>query len=86
MCSLNTNIPSNVTVEWRHNGSTILATSPNTTIQTAGRTSTLLIENIQPSDAGIYQCAFTDAFNNWTLTRNIILVVPGMNYNCVAKY
>ena len=53
MCSLNINISSNVTVTWLHNGSVVM-TTPTLT----GNTTTLQIENPQPSDAGVYQCVF----------------------------
>ena len=71
MCSLNINISSNVTVTWLHNGS-IAMTTPNEITQT-GNTATLLIRNLQPSDAGVYQCVFNDTFDEWILTRNIAL-------------
>ena len=54
MCSLNVIIPSSVTVIWTYNS---IVTPPNKVTQT-GNTTTLLIVNTQPSDAGIYQCIF----------------------------
>ena len=72
MCSLNINISSNVIVTWLHNGSVAMTTHPNEVTQT-GNTTTLLIENLQPSDAGVYQCVFNDTFDEWILTRNIAL-------------
>ena len=71
MCSLNINISSNVTVTWMHNDP-VTITPPNEVI-TTGSTTTLLIVNPQPSDAGDYQCVFTDTANGWTLSRNIVL-------------
>ena len=68
MCSLNINISSNVIVTWLHNGR-IAMTTPNEVTQT-GNTTTLLIENPQPSDA---QCVFTDTINGWTLSRIFVL-------------
>ena len=56
MCSLNVTIPSSVTVIWSYNSGTI--TSPHEVI-TAGNTTTLLIVNPQPSDAGNYWCTFS---------------------------
>ena len=53
-CSLNINIPSSVTVRWFLNSNII---APHGVI-TAGSTTTLVIENPQPSDAGVYQCYF----------------------------
>ena len=58
MCSLNIIIPSSVTVIWSYNGNPFLITLPNKVI-TAGNTTTLLIVNPQPSDAGVYQCIFS---------------------------
>ena len=53
-CSLNINIPSSVTVRWFLNN---IITPPHEVI-TTGSTTTLLIENPQPSDVGDYQCSF----------------------------
>ena len=58
MCSLNVIIPSSVRVIWTYNNGPFLITPPNEVI-TAGNTTTLLIVNPQPSDAGIYSCAFS---------------------------
>ena len=73
MCSLNINISSNVTVTWMHNGSIAMTTPPNDEVITAGSTTTLVIRNLQPSDAGVYQCVFNCTLDNWILTRNIAL-------------
>ena len=56
-CSLNVTIPSTVTVTWLHNGTVVMTTPPNEVTQT-GSTTTLVIRNPQPSDAGVYQCVF----------------------------
>ena len=53
-CSLNIDIPSSVTVMWFLNN---IVTPPHE-VTTAGSTTTLLIENPQPSDVGDYQCSF----------------------------
>ena len=75
-CSLNITIPSTVIVTWSHNTSLITDRSQ---ITTADSTATLLIENLQPSDAGIYQCVFNDAVGSgWALRRNIRLFITGM--------
>ena len=72
MCSLNIDIPSNVTVTWLHNDSDVVITPPNEVL-TVGNATTLIIVNPQPSDAGIYQCVFNDTVDQWILRRNIIL-------------
>ena len=72
MCSLNIDIPSSVTVTWLHNDSIVMTTSTNE-ITKIGNTTTLVIENPQPSDAGVYQCVFNDTIDQWALRRNIIL-------------
>jgi len=72
-CSLNITIPFGMIISWRHNGSLVSITSPNSnTTQTA----TLLIENPQSSDAaGVYQCVFNNPIpNGWVLRRNIRLI------------
>ena len=58
MCSLNVTIPSSVRVIWTHNNGPFIVTSPNEVI-TTGNTTTLLIVNPQPSDAGDYWCTFS---------------------------
>ena len=74
-CSLNVAIPSTVVVTWLHNTNLITDLSQ---ITTTGSTTTLLIENPQPSDAGDYQCVFNDAVGSgWTLRRNIRLFNTG---------
>ena len=67
-------------VHWRHNSSS--TTVPNNQVSTAGSTTTLTIENLQSSDAGVYQCVFNDAFGGgWILKRNIMLLIKG-SYVC----
>ena len=68
MCSLNIVIPSSVTVIWSYNSGPFLITPPNEVI-TAGNTTTLVIVDPQPSDAGNYDCAF----NGLGLGRIILL-------------
>ena len=75
-CSLNIIIPSTVIVTWSHNANFITDRSQ---ITQTGNTTTLLIEDLQPSDAGDYECIFNDVIGSgWTLRRNIRLVVAGM--------
>ena len=76
-CSLNVTIPTSVIIIWKHDSNII---PPNEATQT-GNTTSLQIENLQQSDAGIYQCVFNDDFadgSGWTLTRNIILLITGI--------
>ena len=68
MCSLNINISSSVTVTWLHNGSVVM-TTPTVT----GSTTILQIENPKPSDAGVYQCVFDDAYYQWIGNRTVTL-------------
>ena len=75
MCSLNVTIPSSAIVSWTHDTNPI----PNNQSSTAGSTTTLTIESLQSSDAGVYQCMFNDAIGSgWVLRRNIILLITGM--------
>ena len=59
MCSLNIDIPSSVTVIWTRNGNPTMTTPPNEVL-TAGNTATLIIRDLQPSDAGSYDCGFNE--------------------------
>ena len=70
--SLNVTISHNMMITWLYNGSDI-AQSPRYNIVQAGNTATLLIEDPQPSDAGVYQCVADDTVNGWILRRVIIL-------------
>ena len=65
MCSLNITIPSSVTVTWTYNSNRVITNGVSTT----GNTTTLVIGNPQPSDAGHYQCTFREL----NLQRFIIL-------------
>ena len=78
MCSLNGDIPPGVKVMWLHNGSTITTTAPNEVTQN-GSTTTLLIGDLQLSDAGVYQCVFNATVDAWISTRNISLLIRGMS-------
>ena len=59
MCSLNIDIPSSVTITWTYNSNAVMTTPPNE-LSTAGNTTTLVIGDPQPSDAGTYQCTFRE--------------------------
>ena len=72
-CSLNITIPSTVIVSWSHNGSVVMTTPPNEVTQT-GSTTTLVIRNPQPSDAGVYQCVFNDTAG-YVLRRSTTLLI-----------
>lgn len=70
--SLNVTISGNIIITWLYNGSDIVET-PRYSVIEAGNTTTLLITEPQPSDAGVYQCVANDTVNGWTLRRVIIL-------------
>ena len=75
-CSLNVTIPSSMIVTWTHNSSTSV---PGNQTSTAGRTTTLTIEDLQSSDDGVYQCVFNDTDGSgWILRRNIRLFITSM--------
>ena len=59
MCSLNVTIPPSVTVTWSHNSGPFLIIEPPNEVITAGSTTTLVIGDPQPSDAGLYDCQFS---------------------------
>ena len=77
MCSLNIDIPSSVEVMWLYNGSTVMTTPPSKVTQ-IGSATTLLIGDLQLSDAGVYQCVFNNTVDEWALRRNISLLITGM--------
>ena len=58
MCTLNIIIPPSVTVTWSHNQNPFLIIEPPNEVVTAGNTTTLIIGDPQPSDAGVYHCVF----------------------------
>ena len=75
-CSLNITIPSTMIVAWVYSNTNFIDSSQ---ITTAGNTTTLLIRNLQPSDAGDYECVFNDLVGSgWVLRRNIRLFITGM--------
>ena len=84
-CSLNITIPDTVAIVWAHNNNVITMAER---VTKTGNTTTLLVENVQPSDAGDYQCAFNDALGStWTLRRNIRVHIIGkfcINYELVT--
>lgn len=59
MCSLNVIIPSSVTVTWSYKNNPLLVIEPHNEVLTAGTTTTLVIGDPRPSDAGPYDCAFS---------------------------
>ena len=79
-CSLNITIPSTVIVTWSHNTSLITNLSQ---ITTAGSTTTLLIGDLQPSDAGVYRCVFNDTAGYVLRRRTKLLIVGKFLYICI---
>ena len=78
-CSLNITIPFSTIVIWSHNGNIATIASNRNAIKTSHST-TLLIENPQSSDAGVYQCMFNGIANDgWVLRRNVRLFITGMS-------
>ena len=72
-CSLNVTIPSGMIITWMHNGNFVASKTPN------GNSTTLVIQNPEPSDAGHYECVLRNLANNgWTLRRNIRLFITSM--------
>ena len=63
-------------ITWTNNKGSVLNS------RETGNTTTIVIENPQPSNNGIYQCVFDDigfdGGSGWILTRNIVLSVTGM--------
>ena len=56
---------------WIHNGSFVRIGG----VPTAAKSTTLVIEDPEPSDAGDYECVFNNVINNgWILRRRIRLL------------
>ena len=72
MCSLNINIPFNVTVTWLHDQMVVMRTKYDENSNTT-TTTTLVIRNLQSLTDYDYMCVFTDIVNGWTLNRNVVL-------------
>ena len=82
-CTLNITMLPGMRVPWTHNRN--ILSSPTANITTAGKATTLVIENFQPSDAGVYQCQFIDSSSGWVQTRNIRLVIIS-KFVCTTCY
>ena len=77
-CSLNITIPFDMLVFWDHNGNLTKMVSNKNAIQTSHST-TLVIRNLQSSDAGLYRCTFHNAVNDrWVLRRHIRLLITSI--------
>ena len=72
-CALNVNIPSGMMITWLHNGNVEVNLTTNRE-QTSN--SVTLRRNIhtQASDAGVYQCVFSDTTIELTLKRKITVI------------
>ena len=68
-------------VTWLHNGSAVMTTSNNLTQIGNTTTTTLLIENILPSDAGIYWCVFNDTVNGLILKRASTMIFGSKKFH-----
>ena len=80
-CSLNITIPNRGTNSWSHNDIDI----PLSQTRQTGNTFTLLLQNLQPSDAGVYRCKFNDFANSgWVLGRSIRLFITGIALHMYA--
>ena len=79
LCVLNVNIPSGMMITWLHNGNVEVNLTTNKE-QTSN--SETLRRNTQPSDAGVYQCLFSDIAMGLILRRNITVLSM---YNSLNK-
>ena len=79
-CSLNVTIPSSVTVSWVHN-STVTISSREVTQD--DRTTTLQIDSPESSDAGVYQCVFSDTAG-YVLRRSTTLLILSKFLSCLS--
>ena len=70
-CSLNVTIPSSITVIWTYNDGPV---DPNNVMQT-DTTTTLLIRNPQPSDAGRYTCTFREVGRRRIMLSEPLIII-----------
>ena len=77
-CSLNVTIPSSVVVSWVHNSTIII---PSSEVTQDDNTTTLQIDSLQSSNAGVYQCVFNDT-TGYVLRRNTILLILSKFLSC----
>ena len=77
MCSLNTTIPSGMTITWLHdNRIKFIITTTQADQNHHGNSTSLLKGSPRLSDAGVYQCVFNDNAG-CILRRNITLLILG---------
>ena len=74
MCSLNTTIPSDMTITWLHDNR--IEFTITTQVDQSSNTASLLKGRPRPSDAGVYQCMFNDNAG-CILSANITLLILG---------
>ena len=72
-CALSISIPNSIIVTWAHNGRSFVTPEAPDSIINSGNAVTLVIRDLQLSDLGDYECAFTDTNNAWRLRRTITL-------------
>ena len=73
-CSVNDTTSCNITFSWLYNDIDIMGMPHDRySIMEDDITTTLRVENLQPSDAGVYQCVASGLVNGWTLRRTIKL-------------
>ena len=74
MCSLNITIPSGMTITWLHDDR--IEFTITTQVDQNSNTISLLKGRPSQSDAGVYQCVFSNS-NGCTLSANITLLIIG---------
>ena len=74
MCSLNITIPSGMTITWLHDDR--IKNTIMTQVDQNKNTVSLIIGELIPSDAGVYQCVFNDT-TGCILSANITLLILG---------
>ena len=77
-CALNVNIPSGMIITWLHNGNVEVNLTTN---REQTNNSVTLRRNTQPSDAGVYQCVFSDTAIGLILKRKITVLSMYSSYN-----
>ena len=79
--SISISIGNSFVITWEHNGVTFVNPAPPSSVVSSGNAITLRIKDLQPSDLGVYVCAFLDVTRQWKLRKTITLGQHACHFN-----